>query len=86
MSGQYAYVDKYGQVRTSPQPAGNLTPRKQQYSSATAKCHCCGGSMKLGHGSKWWWWHVIAMCAIGMNFLMLLVILGLSAFVVHQVR
>ena len=85
MSGQYAYVDKYGQVRTSPQPVSNLTPHKQQY-LPVAGHGGGGGSMKLAHGSKWWWWHVIAMCAIGMNFVLLLLILGLSAFVVHKVR
>ncbi len=84
MSVQYTYEDKYGQVWASPPPVGNLTSHKQYPPIAG---HGGGGSsMKLAHGSKWWWWHVIAMCAIVMNFLMLLVILGLSAFVVHQVR
>ncbi len=82
MAGQYTYEDKYGQVWASPPPVGNLTYPKQYPKGSSHG----GGSMKLAHGSKWWWWHVIAMCAIGMNFFMLLVILGLSAFVVHQVR
>ncbi len=83
MSSQYPYEDQYGRLWTSPPPpVGNLTYSKQ-YPEVSSHG---GGSMKLAQGSKWWWWHVIAMCAIGMNFLMLLVILGLSAFVVHQVR
>lgn len=83
MSGYDPYEDKYGQVWTSPPQVGNLTSPKR-YSPTSS--HGNGGSMKLAQGSKWWWWHVIAICAITMNFLMLLVILGLSAFVVHQVR
>ena len=83
MTSPYAYTDEYGRPlgtwSNSPPPVGQIVccPRCSKMKSS---------GMKLAQGSKWWWWHVMAMCAIGMNFLMLLVIIGLTAFIVHQVR
>ena len=86
----YAYDNQYERTYgglqeqwEAPPTVGNLTYSKQHPQTS---CSCRHGSMKLAAGSKWWWWHVIAMCALGMNFLMLLVIIGLTAFIVHQVQ
>ena len=80
MTTPYSY-DKYGRSlghwSTTP-------PSQPQVGQMT--CSKKSSGMKLASGSKWWWWHVIAMCAICMNFLMLLVVMGLAAFIVHQVR
>ena len=80
----YPY-DKYG----NPVGRWSTTPPPQVGQLTQLHCGCCSkkmSSMKLASGTKWWWWHIIAICAISMNFLMLLVVLGLTAFVVHQVR
>ena len=77
--------DKYGRPLSHWSPA----PSPPQVGQMVCCPRCSKKSaagMKLVSGTKWWWWHVMAICAISMNFLMLLVVLGLTAFVVHQVR
>ncbi len=88
----YAYENQYERTYgglqeeqwEAPPPVGNLTYQHKQHPQTSGSGR--HGSMKLAAGSKWWWWHVIAMCTLGINFLMLLVIIGLTAFIVHQVR